>query len=142
MEAFCIDQDPGTWDRVLGYPQVRAMASIILRSHLSKGSISCPEGTQRAPSADHIPHRTVSAIRRPQAEPVDTRALIPPFSPPLRGRLAMVHSRGMELAKDMVHLLGVIGFRSMDLFEVEAVPIGCLCGNNGSTTVVPDRPSW
>ena len=50
--------------------------------------------------------------------PVGDLTLIPPFVPPLRGRLTMTLSRTVELLEDMIGLFGGIRFRSMDLFDV------------------------
>jgi len=50
--------------------------------------------------------------------PVGDLTLIPPFVPPLRGRLTMTLSRTLELLEDMIGLFGGIRFRSMDLFDV------------------------
>jgi len=50
--------------------------------------------------------------------PVGDPTLIPPFVPPLRGRLTMILSRRAELVEDMIELFGGIRFRSMDLFDV------------------------
>jgi hypothetical protein len=50
--------------------------------------------------------------------PVGDLTLIPPFAPPLRGRLTVTLSRRVELLEDMIGLFGGIRFRSMDLFGV------------------------
>jgi len=50
--------------------------------------------------------------------PVRDLTLIPPFAPPLRGRLAMTFSRRVELVEDMIRLFGGIRFRSVDLLYV------------------------
>jgi len=50
--------------------------------------------------------------------PVGDLTLIPPFAPPLRGRLTMTSSRRVGLVEDMIRLFGGIRFRSMDLFYV------------------------
>ena len=42
--------------------------------------------------------------RNNQMEPVDDLALVPRFSPPLRGRLTMTSPRSVELVKDMIGL--------------------------------------
>ena len=49
--------------------------------------------------------------------------LIPPFVPPLRGRLTMTLSRRAELVEDMIELFGGIRFRSMDLFGVNGTQL-------------------
>jgi len=57
----------------------------------------------------------------PQEELVGDPMLIPPFSPPLRGRLAMMYSRRVELVEDMIGLFGGIRFHSMNLFNVDGM---------------------
>ena len=44
--------------------------------------------------------------------------LVPPFTPPLRGRLTVKFSKRVRLLTDMIHLLGGIRFRHMVLFDV------------------------
>jgi len=53
-----------------------------------------------------------------QDEPVDDLTLIPPFAPPLRGRLTIKNSTRVGLLKDMIDLFGGIRFRQLDLFNV------------------------
>ena len=50
-------------------------------------------------------------------------SLIPPFSPPLRGRLVMKFLRGEVLPKDMIGLFGRVRFRHMDLYAVDATSL-------------------
>jgi len=52
-----------------------------------------------------------------QEEPEDHATLIPPFVPPLRGRLTMC-STGVGLLKDMIDLFGGARFRYLDIFNV------------------------
>jgi len=47
------------------------------------------------------------------AGPVDDLTLIPPFTPPLRGRLTAVWFRRVDILKDMINLFGGIRFRYM-----------------------------
>ena len=47
--------------------------------------------------------------------------LVPPFTPPLRGRLTMSNLRSVGFLKDMIDLFGGIRFCYMDLFEVEGM---------------------
>jgi hypothetical protein len=54
-----------------------------------------------------------------EREPAGNLALVPPFVPPLRGRLVWSRLRKAGLLKDMIHLFGGIRFRYMDLFDVE-----------------------
>jgi len=49
---------------------------------------------------------------------VDDLTLIPPFSPPLQGRLMMVHFMRVGFLENMIGLLGGVRFRHMDLFGV------------------------
>ena len=51
-------------------------------------------------------------------EAVDDPAFIPPFTPPLRGRLAMECFMGAGFLKDMIRLLGGVQFRYMNLVGV------------------------
>ena len=51
--------------------------------------------------------------------PMGDLTLIPPFVPPLRGRLTTTLPRGEELLEDMIRLFGGILFRPMDLFSVD-----------------------
>ena len=53
----------------------------------------------------------------PQKEPEDDVTLIPPFVPPLGGRLTMC-STGVGLLTDMIGLFGGIRFRYLDIFNV------------------------
>jgi hypothetical protein len=55
--------------------------------------------------------------------PVGDMTLIPPFAPPLRGRLTVSLSGGLELLEDMIELFGGIRFRSMDLFGVNGTQL-------------------
>ena len=57
----------------------------------------------------------------PQEEPVDDLTLIPPFAPPLRGKLTMMGFRRVELLKDMINLFGGLRFRHMDLANVDGM---------------------
>ena len=59
----------------------------------------------------------------------DDLELIPPFAPPLRGRLTMRYSKKVELVKDMIELFGGIRFHSMDLLDVNGMRLllhGCV----------------
>jgi len=58
----------------------------------------------------------------------DDLELVPPFVPPLRGRLTMKHSKKVEFLKDMIGLFGGIRFHSMDLLDVNGIQLllhGC-----------------
>jgi len=54
-----------------------------------------------------------------RGELADGPIVIPLFPPPLRGRLAMSHLRGVDLLEDMIVLFRGIRFRRMDLFDVD-----------------------
>ena len=58
-----------------------------------------------------------------QEEPVDDRTPTPLFFPPLRGRLTLMFSRGVGLLKDMIVLSGGVRFHSVDIFEVNGMPL-------------------
>ena len=50
---------------------------------------------------------------------VDNFTLVPPFIPPLRGRLSLIYPRSeVGPLRDMIDLFGGIRFRSMELFAV------------------------
>jgi hypothetical protein len=54
-----------------------------------------------------------------QREPADDHTLVPPFIPPLRGRLTMTHFTRVGLLEVMIELFGGLGFHHMDLFDVD-----------------------
>jgi len=56
-------------------------------------------------------------------EPADDVTLVPPFVPPLRGRLTTLYFTRVELLKDMTDLFGGIRFRYMDLFKVDGMQL-------------------
>ena len=49
---------------------------------------------------------------------MDGLTLVPPFTPPLRGRLVVTGLGSIDLLEDMIDLFGGIRFRSMTLFDV------------------------
>ena len=57
-----------------------------------------------------------TACRR---EPEEDLTLVPTFTPPLQGRLAVCHWTRAGLFQDMVHLFGGMRFRALDLFGVD-----------------------
>jgi hypothetical protein len=58
-----------------------------------------------------------------KGEQADDLTLVPPFAPPLRGRLA-IHSFAMVgLLEDMIRLFGGIRFRHMHLIDVDETPL-------------------
>jgi hypothetical protein len=54
----------------------------------------------------------------PQGEPADDPTLVPPFIPPLRGRLTATHLTGVGILMEMIDLFGGIRFRYMALYNV------------------------
>ena len=57
-------------------------------------------------------------VHDPQDEQVDNTTPIPPFAPPLRGRLTVVGLKKVGLLKEMIDLFGGIQFRHMDIYNV------------------------
>ena len=53
-----------------------------------------------------------------QDELEDDPTLVPPFIPPLRGRLTVTHFTRVGILEDMIYLFGGIRFRHMSLFNV------------------------
>jgi len=53
-----------------------------------------------------------------QGEPEDDPTLVPPFIPPLRGRLTVTNFTRVGILEDMIYLFGGIRFRHMSLFNV------------------------
>ena len=53
-----------------------------------------------------------------QDEPEGDPTLVPPFIPPLRGRLVVTHFTRVGILEDMIDLFGGIRFRHMSLFNV------------------------
>lgn len=51
------------------------------------------------------------------------QGLVPPFFPPLQGRLTVWRFRRGNLFKDMVQVFGEIRFREMDLFDTDGTPV-------------------
>ena len=54
-----------------------------------------------------------------QSESAGDLTLVPPFAPPLRGRLVIHSFTRVGLWEDMIHLFGGIRFRYMDLIRVD-----------------------
>jgi len=54
-------------------------------------------------------------------EPADDPTLVPPFIPPLRGRLTVTYFTRVGILEDMIDLFGGIRFRYMDLFNVNGM---------------------
>ena len=70
-----------------------------------------------------ILYGTRDDIQDPQEEPADNATLIPPFAPPLRGRLTVVGLKEAGLLKEMIDLFGGIRFRYMDIYDVEGTQL-------------------
>ena len=60
-------------------------------------------------------------IHRYQEESGDDPTLVPPFAPPLQGRLTISCFTRVQILKDMVDMFGGIRFRYMDLFIVDGM---------------------
>ena len=58
-----------------------------------------------------------------ESEQADDLMLLPPFAPPLRGRLTAEHLRRVDLVKDMIDLFGGIRFRHMRLIEADGTEL-------------------
>ena len=58
-----------------------------------------------------------------QGEPQDDLTLVPPFTPPLRGRLKMRYFKFAGIVGDMIGLFGGIRFRHMDLQWVDEMQL-------------------
>jgi len=64
-----------------------------------------------------------TSTRNPQAELADFLTPAPPSTPPLRGRLTMRFSPGVEFLKVMITLFGGLRFHSMDLHLVDGTQL-------------------
>jgi len=69
----------------------------------------------------HLDDLKLYSVHSFQERPTGDLTLIPPFTPPLRGRLTMTRFGSMGFLKDMIDLFGGIRFRCMDLFEVDGM---------------------
>ena len=58
-----------------------------------------------------------------QSESAGDLTLVPPFAPPLQGRLVIHSFTRVGLWEDMIHLFGGIRFRYMDLFDADEIPL-------------------
>ena len=56
-------------------------------------------------------------------EPIDDPTLVPPFVPPLRGRLVMMRFKKVGILKDIIALFGGIRFCRMRFFDVDGMPL-------------------
>jgi len=59
----------------------------------------------------------------PREEPLDDLTLVPPFAPPLCGRLTMTSFTRVELVKAMIDLFGGLRFCYMDLCNVDGMQL-------------------
>jgi len=77
-----------------------------------------------------------------QEEPVDNVTSVPPFTPPLRGRLTMKYFTRVGILEDMIDSFGGIRFRHMDLFDVDGMrPLLDACGETlESLRLYPNDP--
>jgi len=55
----------------------------------------------------------------PEYDPKDGQTLIPPFVPPLRGRLTIMESEGLDILEEMTVRFGGIRFRWMHLYDLD-----------------------
>lgn len=77
-----------------------------------------------------------------QEEPVDDLTPVPPYTPPLRGRLTMTCITRVGILEDMIGSFGGIRFRHMDLFDVDRMRLLLdACGNTlESLRLYPSDP--
>ena len=66
---------------------------------------------------------TVNFQDEPQGEPEEGLILAPIFIPPLRGRLKLSSFKRVDVLKDMIDLFGGIRFHTLDLYDVDRVPL-------------------
>ena len=66
----------------------------------------------------HLNNLLLTSFYRRGGEPAEDPALIPPFTPPLRGRLVMANFKRAGFVKDMIDLFGGIRFSYVDLSNV------------------------
>ena len=87
-------------------------------------ALKTPKGSQRQiiyfiGLFQHLNDLHLTDFYRRKDEPAEDPTLIPPFTPPLRGRLVMSDFRRVGFVKDMIDLFGGIRFNYMDLLDVE-----------------------
>ena len=95
-------------DGVVAQPQGQRNA----HSEVHEASHLVVFSSSQAASLWPIMLNTPAAVPSKEA-PVGDLTLIPPFVPPLRGRLIMTLSGRVELLENMIELFGGIRFRSM-----------------------------
>jgi len=70
----------------------------------------------------------------PEEDQRDGRGLIPPFIPPLRGRLTIMDSKGADILEEMIDRFGGIRFRWVNLYEVDEMqPLLSACAKTLET---------
>jgi len=57
----------------------------------------------------------------PEDDPRDGQGLIPPFVPPLRGRLTIMDSKAADILDEMIDRFGGIRFRWVNLYKVHEI---------------------
>ena len=86
-------------------------------------SLGSPKGSSRQiiffiGLFQHLEDLTIYGVRAQESEPIGDPTLIPPFSPPLRGKLVMMHLWRAGFLRDMIGLFGGIKFHYMVLYNV------------------------
>ena len=86
-------------------------------------SLGSPKGSSRQViffigSFRHLEDLEIYELKAREREATDDPMLIPPFSPPLRGKLVVMHLERAGFLRDMICLFGGIRFRYMALFDV------------------------
>ena len=62
-------------------------------------------------------------FRISEKELEDDPGLVPPFAPPLQGRLVVWRLSGVGLFKNMIRSFGGINFSALNIFDVEEAPL-------------------
>jgi hypothetical protein len=77
----------------------------------------------------HLRNLEFHSDRWSRRKPAGDLTLIPPFVPPLRGRLTGRYSGGVGLAKTMIEQFGGVRFHRMDLRMSGTQPLLYACAN-------------
>ena len=122
------DQRPRSHDIQVGHPQLHAEDSAVLRSLPTDSPISHPgfaRGSRRQiiffiGLFQHLEDLTLydGGFEPWASRPADDPTLIPPFTPPLRGRLEVIGWNMGGLMRDVIQLFGGIRFRYMNIGDV------------------------